>query len=311
MQIERPDELLPVLDACARGGVRSLMVIAPEINDAALSLLLVNRERGVLESVAVKAPSHGDQRTGILVDIAASTGGRCFRRELGESIANATVDDLGTARQVWARPRSFGILGGHGSREAIRARIVETRAELATVTDNDWLRRRLQERIGKLSGSAVMIVVGAATEAARDELKLRIESAVTMARTAIRDGVVPGGGAAFLTCAAVIERTVAGRRDDEALGWRVLAAALSEPLRAIAANAGHEAPAIVARARHEVPHRAYDARRGTWVDPWEAGLLDSVTVLTTALEGGVSAATSALTSEVLIHRPGTQPSFSP
>ena len=308
--IEHPDELTPVLDACARGGVRSLMVIAPVIKDAALSLLLVNRQRGILESVAVKAPSHGDQRVGILEDIAASTGGRCFRREVGESIVTATVDDLGSARQAWARPRSFGILGGHGSREAIRARIVATRAELATVKDNDWLKRRLQERIGKLSGSAVTIVVGAATEAARDELKLRIESAVTMARAAVADGVVPGGGAAYLACARVLERKVAGRRDDEAIGWRVLAAALSEPMRAITANAGLDAGAIVAQAAKHVPARAYDARLRDWVDPWEAGLLDSVTVLTTALDGGVSAAASALTSEVLIHRPDSQPSFS-
>ena len=309
MQIEKPDELVPVLDACARGGVRSLMVIAPEINDAALSLLLVNRQRGILESVAVKAPSHGDQRVGILEDIAASTGGRCFRREVGETIATATVDDLGTARQAWARPQSFGILGGHGSREAIRARIVEARAELSTVKDNDWLRKRLQERIGKLSGSAVMIVVGAATEAARDELKVRIESAVTMARAAVRDGVVPGGGAAFLACAATLERTVAGRRDDEATGWRALAAALSEPMRAIAANAGLDGRAIVAQAARKVPDRTYDVWRGAWVDPWKDGLLDSVTVLATALDGGVSAAASALTSEVLIHRPDSEPSF--
>src|SRR5215218_6101807 len=116
--IERPEDLVPILDACSRAGVRSLMVVTPEIKDAPLSLLIVNRERGILESVAVKAPSHGEQRTKILEDLAASTGGRCFRREAGESIATATVDDLGSARQAWARPRSFGVLGGHGSREA-------------------------------------------------------------------------------------------------------------------------------------------------------------------------------------------------
>jgi chaperonin GroEL len=309
--IEKPDELLPILDACARSGIRALMVIAPEIADAALSLLIVNRDRGILESVAVKTPSHGEQRLGILEDLAASTGGRCFRREVGESIVSATVDDLGSARQAWARPRSFGILGGHGSREAVRARIVAARAELATIKDNEWLRKRLQERIGKLSGSAVMIVVGAATEAARDELRVRIESAVTMARAAMRDGVVPGGGAAFLACADILERAVAGRRDDEAVGWRVLAAALSEPMLAISANAGLDARAIVAQAAGRVPTQTYDAWRGAWVDPWEAGILDSVAVLEAALDGGVSAAASALTSEVLIHRPDQQPSFSP
>jgi chaperonin GroEL len=280
------------------------------MKDSALSLLIVNRERGILESVAVKAPSHGEQRTKILEDLAASTGGRCFRREAGESIASATVDDLGSARQAWARPRSFGVLGGHGSREEIRARIVEARAELATVKDNDWLKKRLQERIGKLSGSAVMIVVGAASETARDELKTRIESAVTMARAAVRDGVVPGGGAAFLACAATLNRAVEGRRDDEAVGWRALAAALAEPMEAISRNAGLDAKAIVARGAREAPDRTYDAWKGAWVDPWESGILDSVAVLVAALEGGVSAGASALTSEVLIHRPDEQPTFS-
>jgi chaperonin GroEL len=308
--IESPDELVPILDACARNGIRSLFVVTPEMKDSALSLLIVNRERGILESVAVKAPSHGEQRTKILEDLAASTGGRCFRREAGESIASATVDDLGSARQAWARPRSFGVLGGHGSREEIRARIVEARAELATVKDNDWLKKRLQERIGKLSGSAVMIVVGAASETARDELKTRIESAVTMARAAVRDGVVPGGGAAFLACAATLNRAVEGRRDDEAVGWRALAAALAEPMEAISRNAGLDAKAIVAQGALEAPDRTYDAWKDAWVDPWESGILDSVAVLVAALEGGVSAGASALTSEVLIHRPDEQPTFS-
>jgi chaperonin GroEL len=311
MPIETPDQLVPILDACARAGERSLFVVTPEFSDTALSLLLVNRERGVLESVAVKAPSHGDQRTAILMDLAVATGGRCFRADLGESMATATLDDLGRARQTWARPRSFGILGGHGSRDAIRARMTEIRAELPTIKDDEWRRKRLQERLGKLSGSAVMVVVGAATEAARDELKARVESAVTMARAAVRDGVVPGGGAALLACAGAVLDRVGDRRDDEALGWRVLAAALSEPMAAIAANAGLDGRMIAARGRLEAPDRTHDARLGEWVDPWEAGILDSVAVLLAAVEGGVSAAAAALTSDVLIHRPGQQPSFAP
>jgi chaperonin GroEL len=311
MPIEKPEELVPVLDACARGGVQSLLVVAPEINEAALSLLIVNRQRGVLESVAVKAPSHGDQRTGILVDLAIATGGRCFRRELAESISTAKVSDLGRARQAWARPQSFGILGGQASRDAIRARIVEVRAELHTVKDNEWLKKRLQERIGKLSGSSAMIVVGAHTEAARTELKSRIEGAVAMARSAVRDGVVPGGGAAYLACSVALESAVEGRRDEEAVGWRALAGALSEPMRAISANAGLDGKAVVAAGRGRVPDETFDAWRGAWVDPWEAGLLDSVAVLITAMEAGVSAASTALLSEVVMHRPNTEPSFSP
>lgn len=311
MPIETPAQLTPILDACARAGIRSLLVVAPEIAESALSLLLVNRERGILESVAVKTPSHGDQRVGILEDLAVSTGGRCFRREVGETIVSATVDDLGTARQAWARPRSFGVLGGHGTREAVRSRIAEVRAELAAVKDDEWLKKRIQERIGKLSGSAVMVVVGAATEAARDELRVRVESAVTLGRAAVRDGVVPGGGAALLASAAAVERAVAGRRDDEAVGWRILAAALSEPMQAIAANAGLDGRAIVAAAGARVPGQTYDVWQKTWVDPWEAGILDSLGVLETALDAGVSAATTALTSEVLIHRPDEQPTFTP
>ena len=311
MPIQHPDELVPILNACAQAGERALLVIAPEISEAALSLLIVNRERGILESVAVKTPSHGDQRIGILDDLAVSTGGRCFHDQLGESITTATLADLGKARQAWARPRSFGILGGQADRESIRTRIGRIRSELSTVTDEEWLRKKLQERIGKLSGWSVMIVVGAASEAARDELKMRVESAVTMARSAVRDGVVPGGGAAFLACAAAIEAAVVGRRDDEAVGWRALAAALREPMRAIADNAGLDAKAIVAVGITRAPEETYDVWQGAWVDPWEAGLLDSVGVLLAAMEGGVSAAAAALTSEVLIHRPGQEPSFTP
>jgi chaperonin GroEL len=311
MAIQQPEDLVPILNLCAQAGERALLVIAPEISESALSMLIVNRQRGVLESVAVKTPSHGDSRIGILDDLAVSTGGRCFHDQLGESLANATLADLGKARQAWARPRSFGILGGLADRDAIRTRIGRLRSELSSVKDDEWLRKKLQERIGKLSGSSAMIVVGAHSEAARDELKLRVESAVTMARSAVRDGVVPGGGAAFLACAAIIEAAVVGRRDDEAVGWRALAAALREPMEAIAHNAGLDAKAIVATGVKRAPHETYDVWRGQWVDPWEAGLLDSVGVLLAAMDGGVSAAAAALTSEVLIHRPGQQPSFTP
>ncbi|MGE3912888.1 MAG: chaperonin GroEL [Chloroflexota bacterium] len=311
MPIMEPSDLVPILDACVRAGERSLMVITPEMSEAALSVLLVNKQRGILECVAVKAASHGDQRIGILDDLAISTGGRCFHSDLGETITSATLDDLGKARQSWARPHSFGILGGQANRDAIRTRIVELRAQLATVTNDEWLRKRIQERIGKLAGSAVTIVVGAHTEAARDDLKMRVESAVTMARSAVRDGVAPGGGAAYLACAAALEQAVAGRHDDEAVGWRVLAAALREPMRAISANAGLDAPAIVATGLGKAPAETYDVWNGRWVDPWEAGILDSVGVLLAAMESGVSAAAAALTSEVLIHRPGQEPSFTP
>lgn len=311
LPIEKPQQLVPVLNACVAAGARSLLVVTPEISDAALSVLLVNRERGVLESLAVRAPSSGTQRTRILEDLAVITGGRCVRRAAGDSLERVTADDLGAARQAWARPRAFGILGGQGSREAIRARIGEIRAELAAGPESEWERKRMLERIGKLAGSAVMIVVGAASEAARDELKMRVEAAVTMARAAVRDGVVAGGGAAYLACANAVEREAAGRLDDEALGLRALAAALTAPALAIAENAGLEGRALVVQGRRAAPGRAFDVLSGRWVDPWEAGLLDSVAVLEAALDGAVSAAATALTSEVLIHRPKQEPTLEP
>jgi chaperonin GroEL len=311
MPIKEPEELTPALTACLQAGERALLVIAPEISEAALSMLLVNKQRGILETLAVKTPSHGDMRLGILDDLAISTGGRCFHDQLGESITTVTLDDLGKARQAWARPRSFGILGGQADRDLIRTRIGLLRNELNSLSDEEWKQGRLQERIGKLSGSSVMIVVGAASEAARDELKVRVESAVTMARSAVRDGVVPGGGAALMACAAAVERAAPAGHDDEAVGWRALAAALREPMRAISANAGLDGQAIVALGQVRAPGQTYDVWQGAWVDPWEAGLLDSVGVLQAALEGGVSAATTALSSEVLIHRPGQEPSFTP
>src|SRR5438874_9892205 len=156
----------------------------------------------------------------------------------------------------------------------------EVRVELAAVKDDDWVKNKIRERIGKLAGSAAMIMVGAATEAARDELKMRVEAAVTTARAAVRDGVVPGGGAALLACAAAVADGQAGKQDDASIGRRALARALAEPMVAIAANAGFDGRAIAAQARELVPVQAYDVVRRAWVDPWQAGLLDSVAVLT-------------------------------
>jgi chaperonin GroEL len=311
MEIEKPEQLLPALEVCLAAGEKNLFVIAPAINDAALSMLLVNKERGTLDSIAVRSPSTGNQRIGILDDLAVWTGGRCFHREAGDSLADVTLADLGKARQTWARPYSFGLLGGHGRREAIRARMAECRTELANIKDDDWTRNKVRERIGKLAGSAAMIMVGAATEAARDELKVRVEAAVTTARAAVRDGVVPGGGAALLACAAAVVDGQAGKRDDESIGRRALARALAEPMIAIAANAGLDGRSIAAQGRELVPAQTYDVVRRAWVDPWEAGLLDSVAVLTAAMETGVSAAATTLTSGALIHRAEPEMSFSP
>lgn len=302
-RITEAAQILPAMEACVAAGEKAFFVVAPELSESALSVLLTNRDRGVIDTLAVKAPTFGAQRTGILEDLAIATGGRCFREEVGESIATATLADLGRARQAWSQQRAFGVLGGQGNRDTIRARLMELRAELASLEHDDWRVKRMRERIGKLSGSEVVIIVGAPSEAARDELKLRVETAITLARSALRDGVVPGGGATFLACAVRLTSTVAGRRDEEAIGWRALARALEAPMQAISANAGLDGRATVAAGRAQVPELTYDVLRRAWADPWEAGILDSAGVLAAALDAGVSAAAAALTSEVLIHRP--------
>jgi chaperonin GroEL len=198
-----------------------------------VGLLVVNRERGVLDgAVGVKAPSFGSQPTAILEDIAAITGGRCVRQDSHARLADATIDDLGAARQAWATRSAFGILGGRGSRAAIRQRITGARAELRTVGDHAYTAEEIRDRIGKLAGTAAIIRVGAATGTEQEDLKLRIEAAVKAARVALRDGVVPGGGAALVACIPAVDAMdVCG---DEAAGSRALAQALPEPMRAIA-----------------------------------------------------------------------------
>jgi chaperonin GroEL len=299
--LESPEHLLPAVEACLAAGERSLLVIAPEIRDAAVALLVVNRRQGVLDgALAVRAPSVGAQRARILEDIAVQTGGRCIRQEPGERLEDVTLDDLGRARQAWATRTAFGILGGQGSKEAIRRRIGEARAELSGVGDDPYLREKIRERIGKLAGAAAHIRVGAPTAASQAELKLRVEAALTAARLALRDGVVPGGGAALLACVPALEALEPD--GDEGVGVGVLAAALAEPMRAIAENAGFEPGAIVHEARRRGSGWTFDAVRRAWVDARLDGPVDPLSVTLTALETSVSAATMALTTDVLVRR---------
>jgi chaperonin GroEL len=299
--LERAEQLLPTLEACAAAGERALLVIAPEVRDAAVALMVVNRERDRFDHlVAAKAPLFGDQRVGVLDDLAAITGGRCILEERHERLEEVTLDDLGRARQAWVTHSHFGILGGRGEKAAIRARIGEAKQELRAIGDDEWSRERVKERIGKLSGLAAQIKVGAATPSDRAELKLRVEAAVASARAAVRDGVVPGGGTALLSCAPAVEAL--GLAGDEAVGARILAHALAEPMRALVRNAGLEPSTIVAGARRRGPGWAFDVVGERWVDAWKVGLLDPLPVVTTALETAVSAAAAALTSDILIHR---------
>lgn len=298
--LERAEQLLPLLEVCVAAEERRLLIVAPEVRDAAVALLLVNRQQGVLEQVlAVQAPSIGAQRTRILEDIAVATGGRCLVAEAGGRPEEVTPGDLGSARQAWASRRTFAILGGRGSREAIRRRIGEAKAELAA-TDDPTLIRRIRERIGKLAGAAAVVRVGAPTDDAREELKVRIEAAVQSARLGLEQGVVAGGGAALLACGAGLERL--DLEGDAAIGARILARALEAPLRTIAANAGRDPSPIVHAARRRGPDWAFDVVRGAWVQAHEVGLVDPLAVALAALKGGASAGGLALTTEALVRR---------
>ncbi len=282
--LDRAEQLLPTLEACVAADQRNLLVVAPEIRDAAVGLLTLNRERGVLQGVlAVKAPAFGEQRTGILEDLATITGGRCLTQERHDRLEDVRLSDLGHARQAWATRLAFGILGGRGDRAAIRQRIAAAKAELSSVGTDDAYTRDKSEQ---------------------EDVKLRIEAAVRATRCAVQDGVVAGSGAALLACIPALERMPV--RDDKSVGVHALARALAEPMRCIIRNAGLESEPLLheARTRKAV---AFDVVQERWRDD----LFDPLTVVQTALETAISAAASALTAEVLIRRTGLSASVSP
>jgi chaperonin GroEL len=308
--LEKAEQLLPVMQACAAAGERSLLVIAPAAKDAAIALMVLNRERELFDHVmAAKAPHFGDQRAGILDDIAVITGGRAILEDRHERLEDVTLADLGRARQAWVTHSHFGILGGRGDRAAIRARIAELKPSLRMLDDDEWSRERVKERIGKLAGLAAQIKVGAATPSDRDELKLRVEAAVASARAAALEGVVPGGGSALLACGAAVEAL--DLSGDEAVGAKILARSLSAPMRRLALNAGLEPSTILNGVSTRGQGWTYALVGETYVNAWKAGILDPLPVVTGALEAAVSAAGVALTSDVLSHHKNPSVSVQP
>jgi chaperonin GroEL len=290
-ELSRASQLIPAIEACLAAGSKSLVVIASEIREEALALLLLNRDRGVLEgALALKAPGLGRNRTAVLEDLATIAGAQLQRNE--ETVT------LGTARQAWATRNLSGILGGCGDRDALRARIRQVRAERDRATD-EADRKSFNERLGRLTGAAAIIRAGGRTEAEHKEIVQRIEAALAAGRSALSDGVVPGGGAALTACLSALG-------DD--IGGRLLGRALTAPLRAIAGNAGIEPHTLIERVRSGCATRVYDVLQGSWVDPWESGLLDPVGTLTTALDVAVSGVTTALATGVLVR--GSRPEFS-
>ena len=290
------NDILPLLEKQLQVS-KDLVIIAEDIEGEALATLAVNRLRGTLNVIAVKAPGFGDRRKDNLGDVAAITGATLISPEIGRSLDSATPEDLGKARRIVSTKEETTIIEGHGTPEGITDRISMVKAALDRAT-SEWDREKLQERLGKLAGSVAVIKVGAATEVELTEKKHRVEDALSATRAAVEEGMVPGGGVAFINALSVLDGVEL--EGDEATGVRILRRALEEPMRRIAANAGADGSVIVREVQGLPKGEGYDAATGHYGDMVEAGIIDPAKVTKAALENAVSIAGMVLTTNCLV-----------
>ena len=297
-KISSIQEILPLLEAVAQRGRKEIVIIAESVEGEALATLVVNKLRGTFSALAVKAPAFGDRRKEILKDIAVLTGGRVISEEVGLKLENATIDDLGTARRVVATKDDCVIIDGGGRKSEIQGRVSEIKAAIED-TKSDFDREKLQERLAKMTGGVAVVKVGAATEIEQKEKQHRVEDAISATRAAADEGIVPGGGTAYIRAIEALEK-LKGDNADEQIGIQIVKGALVAPTQHIANNAGAEGKVVVEKVKGLKGNMGYNAMTGKYEDLVKAMIIDPKKVTRTALENAASVAAMFLTLEVSV-----------
>ncbi len=291
-------DLVPALEKLLQAGQKNVVIVGEDIDGEALATLVVNKLRGIMNVLAVKAPGFGDRRKAMLEDIAILTGGTVISEETGRRLDSATIEDFGRARRISSTKDDTTIVEGHGSEEAIQARINQIKAQIEDTT-SEYDREKLQERMAKLSGGVAVIKVGAATEIELKERKARVEDALSATRSAVEEGIVPGGGVALVRAQRALD-SIEGLTVDEFVGVNIIRRALEQPLKLIVENAGSEGAVVLNQVQHQSDDYGYDAELGEFGPMLERGIIDPVKVTRSALQNAASVAAMVLTTESMI-----------